>query len=74
VHVVGAGYELEGKWGRLMALSLCLSLTCMLQPAAAAAGGEDVGSGEGCWVGRFISLSLMSRLALLRTLSSRCMH
>jgi hypothetical protein len=40
-------------------LTVCLSLTCMLQPAAAAAGGEDVESGEGCWVlGRRIHISL----------------
>jgi hypothetical protein len=74
VHAVGADWELGGKWGRLMALSLSLSLTCMLQPAAA--GGEDVGSGEDAEyrVWGFIFLSLVSRLTLLRTLSSRCMH
>jgi hypothetical protein len=27
VHAVGADWELGGKWGRLTALSLCLSLT-----------------------------------------------
>jgi hypothetical protein len=77
VHAVGADYELEGKWGRLMALSLCVShsLACFNRRRRRL--GERMWRavrGAGCWVGGFIFLSLVSRLALLRTLSSRCMH
>jgi hypothetical protein len=58
VHAVGADWELGGKWGRLMALSLCLSLT-HLHASTVAAGGGDTGGGEWGWMlGRRVYVSL----------------